>query len=263
MRQHHSVKGTELSQLFTITEGQGRPIVALHGWGMNLQVWQPIRERLSQQAQVTWIDLPGHGRSTALQMGSLDEVVEQLLPYIPNNAVIMGWSLGGIIAQALAQRLAAKVQALILVASTPRFVLAADWPCALSPEILQGFASNLEQDYNATVKRFFALQFMGARSDPATLNALRDQILKYPASLPALQDGLEILRTADCRNPTVTQPCLWILGRLDKLIPSSLADCLHGLEYEQVEVMHKAAHVPFVTQPDEFMQVVETFIHAL
>lgn len=265
MRQHHSVKGIELSQLFTVTEGQGRPIVVLHGWGMNQQVWQPIRERLTQQAKVTWIDLPGHGRSAGLKLGTLDEVVNQLIPYIPEGALIMGWSLGGIIAQALAQRLTQQVAALILIATTPRFVVADDWPYALSAEVLQGFADNLERDYTATVKRFFALQFMGVRNDPAALQALRDQILQEPTDLTALRDGLAILRTADCRWPLLEQPCLWILGHLDKLIPSDLVVGLHSLHYqaEQILLLPKAAHVPFVTHPNEFMQSVEDFMHAL
>lgn len=263
MHQHDNVKGTELSQLFTMTEGQGRPLVALHGWGMNQVVWQPIRERLIQQAEVTWIDLPGHGRSSALKLGRLEQVVEQLIPYIPQGSVLMGWSLGGIIAQALAQRLADQIAGLILIASTPRFVVAEDWPYALSTEVLRGFADNLEHDYAATVRRFFALQFMGARTDPAALQALREQILQYPASLGALQDGLDILRTADCRQPHLEQPCLWLLGRLDKLIPSGLAEGLQVLNYDKVQVMHKAAHVPFVTHPDEFMPLVEDFLHAI
>lgn len=263
MRQHDSVKGTELSQLFTITEGQGRPLVALHGWGMNQVVWQPIRERLTQQAQVTWVDLPGHGRSAELKSASLEAVVEQLIPHIPDNAVIMGWSLGGLIAQAVAQRLPEKLAGLILVASTPKFVLSPDWPYALSTEVLQSFADSLGQDYVATVRRFFALQFMGVRSDPTALHTLRDQILQYPASLSALKDGLEVLRTADCRKNSIQQPCLWVLGRLDKLIPVSLADGLQALRYGEVQVMPKAAHVPFVTHSDEFMIIVENFIHGL
>lgn len=263
MRQHDSLKGTELSQLFTITEGQGRPLVALHGWGMNQLVWQPIRKRLTQQAQVTWIDLPGHGRSAELQLTSLEAVVEELRPHIPANAIIMGWSLGGLIAQALAQRLPEQVAGLILVASTPRFVVAPDWPYALSTEVLQGFADNLEQDYAATVRRFFALQFMGVRSDPAALNALRDQILQYPASLEALNVGLDMLRTADFQQNLVQLPCLWILGRLDKLIPISLAEGLQALHYNEVQVLPKSAHVPFVTHPDEFMLIVENFIYGL
>ena len=238
-------------------------MVVLHGWGMNQRVWQLIRARLIQQAQVTWVDLPGHGRSSALKLGQLDEVVEQLIPIIPEGAIIMGWSLGGLIAQALAQRLSDSVAALILIATTPRFVVAEDWPYALSPEVLQAFADNLAQDYTATVKRFFALQFMGVRSDLAALQAWRDQILQEPASLAALADGLAILGSADCRHTPVKQPCLWILGRLDKLIPSDLTAGLQALNYENVQVLPKAAHLPFVTHPDEFMQLVEDFMHAL
>lgn len=244
-------------------EGQGRPIVALHGWGMNHLVWQPIRERLCQQAQVTWLDLPGHGRSANFKLGSIDEAVDQLIPYIPEGAILMGWSLGGMLAQVLAQRLTKHLAGLILITSTPRFIVANNWPYALSPEVLQGFADSLEQDYAATVRRFFALQFMGVRSDPATLHAWRDQILHYPASLEALQDGLAILRTADTRQLILKQPCVWVLGRLDKLIPISLAEGLQALAYDNIQVLPKAAHVPFVTHPDEFMPIVENFIHAL
>jgi pimeloyl-[acyl-carrier protein] methyl ester esterase len=108
--------------LYTNIEGQGRPLVLLHGWGMNSHVWQPILPALAQRAQVITIDLPGHGANSHLPLGTLESVVEQLAEHIPPDAIIMGWSLGGLIAQALAHALPERVAALILVASTPKFV---------------------------------------------------------------------------------------------------------------------------------------------
>ena len=249
-----------MSQIFTLTEGQGRPLVVLHGWGMNHHAWQPIRAALTQRYQVTWVDLPGHGLSVEVPMQSLEQVVEDLKPLLPNDALIMGWSLGGIIAQTLAHDLPKQVSGLLLVTSTPCFVASTRWPYGLAESVLTGFAENLQSDYAGAVKRFFVLQFMGVRNDPQAVNQLRDQILSLPASRDALQVGLEILHTADRRALPIKQPNLWLLGRLDKLIPASLTQGLSALGYQHIHVMQKAAHMPFVTHPDEFLALIDQFI---
>lgn len=252
-----------MSQLFTRTEGVGQPLVVLHGWGMNQCVWEPVRQQLAAQLEVTWVDLPGHGDSAQAEADSLDAMIAALLPHIPPDAIIMGWSLGGLLAQALAIRYPERVKGLVLVASTPCFVQHADWQHGLPAAVLAGFAESLQQDYQATVKRFFALQFMGMRSDPKQLNALRDIIMRKPATLAALKAGLAILHSADFSQQRIEQPQQWILGRLDKLIPVSLATALDSSAANgslQVQVMAKAAHVPFVTHPDEFLELLMPFI---
>ncbi|PIE00806.1 MAG: pimeloyl-[acyl-carrier protein] methyl ester esterase [Thiothrix nivea] len=248
-----------MSQLFTRIEGEGQPLVVLHGWGMNHRVWEPVRQQLASHMQVIWIDLPGHGDSHGLVAESQQAMVDMLVEYIPPQAIVMGWSLGGLIAQALALQYPQRVRALILVASTPCFVQHDGWEHGLPESVLQTFAENLHQDYHATVKRFFALQFMGVRSDPQMIHDLRDNILSKPAAFHALETGLEILKTADFSQQTLSQPQQWILGRLDKLIPVGLAETLTDAQ-QQVAIMPRAAHVPFVTHPDVFLEQVLIFI---
>ena len=238
---HHSLKGLNLSQIFTVTEGQGLPIVALHGWGMNHRVWQPIRPALTDLGQVTWLDLPGHGYSRSVPLIDLADTVQQLSPLIPDGAILMGWSLGGMVAQALARALPERIQGLILIASTPRFVQDAAWPYGLEDQVLAQFALDLQKDYEATVKRFFALQLLGTKVDPQAIQTLRDAILALPADPQALQAGLAILRYADQRD-FVFQPSLWLLGRLDKLIPVRLAQGLVTMGYPitSITILDKA-----------------------
>lgn len=253
--------GATVSQtVFSITEGQGRPLMVLHGWGMNQQVWQPIREYLSQRAQVTWVDLAGHGQSTSTHLGTIDQLVDVLKPLIEPNTCIIGWSLGGLVAQALAYALPDQVARLVLIGSSPCFIQKPHWHNALAPEVLQQFATNLETNYEATVKRFFALQFMGTRHDPAELNRLRDNILHYPARLPALHEGLEMLRDLDYSEQILPVPSLWVLGRLDKLVPVNVSTDLEQKGYK-VQVLAHASHVPFVTHTEEFLKAVEPFIY--
>lgn len=244
------------------TQGQGRPLVLLHGWGMNSLIWQPILPRLAKSATVTCIDLPGHGQNDHLPLGSLHDVTARLADSIPDGAVVMGWSLGGLVAQSLAHALPERIAALVLVASTPRFVATPDWQPALPHETLDNFAHNLQTDYASTVKRFFALQFLNTRTDNRTVADLHATIMTLPASPAALVDGLDILRTADFSTTPVTQPCLWLLGRLDKLIPVALAETLPTLGYKEIIVIKQAAHVPFVTHADSFMQHVGAFLDA-
>jgi pimeloyl-[acyl-carrier protein] methyl ester esterase len=229
---------------------------------MNSHVWQPILPALAQRAQVITIDLPGHGANRHLSLGTLENAVGQLIPHIPPDAIILGWSLGGLIAQALAYALPERVSALILVASTPKFVAGASWGHGLPEATLAGFAQNLQQDYAATVKRFFALQFLGVKADARQVNALRESIMAHPANLQALEDGLDILRTADFSHLPAKQPTQWLLGRLDKLIPASLADVLPEMGYKQVAMLGSAAHVPFVTHPELFMEHIGAFLDA-
>ena len=229
---------------------------------MNSHVWTPIRQALLELGQVIYIDLPGHGVNQHLSLGSLPQAVAQISPYIPEQATLIGWSLGGLIAQALAQKLPERVQALSLIASTPKFVNSADWSYGLAPDMLQNFANNLQTDYAATVKRFFALQFLGLKVDNQQVNQLRETIMAEPASRQALADGLAILASSDFTQQPVTQPTQWLLGRLDKLIPVTLANALPTLGYTQIDVLANAAHVPFVTQPELFMQTLRAFLHA-
>ena len=229
---------------------------------MNSRVWQPVIPALAQRAQVIAVDLPGHGLSRDVPLESLQQTLAQLTPHIPENAIIMGWSLGGLLAQALAHALPERVAGLILVASTPKFVADETWQPALAVEVLAAFAEQLQTDYQATVKRFFALQFLGVKADSRSVNALRDSIIEYPATLPALAAGLDLLRTLDFSQQPVTQPTQWVLGRLDKLIPARLADALPELGYKHVALLPQAAHVPFVTHTELFMEQIEAFLDA-
>jgi pimeloyl-[acyl-carrier protein] methyl ester esterase len=54
-----------------------------------------------------------------------------------------------------------------------------------------------------------------------------------------------------------------MLGKLDKLIPASLADALPDMGYKHIALLESAAHVPFVTHPELFMEHIETFLDAL
>lgn len=238
-------------------------LVLLHGWGMNSRVWQPVLPALTQLGSVTCLDLPGHGANAALPLGTLEQVAAWLAPQLPPRAVVVGWSLGGLVAQAVAHHAPQQVQGLVLVASTPKFVAEGVWQHGVTPQTLTLFGKGVQEDYHGTVKRFFALQFLNTQTDSRQVQALREHIMQQPASAQALQAGLEILRTADFTAHLPTQPTLWLFGRLDKLIPVTLAQALPTMGQQCVVVLEQAGHVPFVTHPQAFLQHLQVFLDAI
>lgn len=243
-------------QLQIHQHGKGKPLVVIHGWGMNQHVWQPIKQALEQHFSVYWLDLPGHGINQALLLGSMDDVSALIAEHISEQSIILAWSLGGLIAQNIALQQPNKVSELILVASSLSFVQRDHWQNAMQAETLAGFIDNLQADFEGTLKRFLALQFMKVKNVQRQVKQLREDLLANPPSKAALSDGLKILQTADFTRAEQTIKSHWILGELDRLIPKTVADDLAKQPNSQVDVIAGAGHAPFISHPDEFMQSV-------
>ena len=126
-----------MSSLYWHTTGTGdRDLVLLHGWGLNAEVWQNIVPRLSPHFRLHLVDMPGFGRSQGFGALTLADMAQQLLPQLPERAVLLGWSLGGLVASQIALAQPERVTALISVASSPCFTAHEDWP-GIKPETLE------------------------------------------------------------------------------------------------------------------------------
>src|ERR1700738_747610 len=100
-------------------EGEGPPIVFVHGLGATSNVWDAQRTTLSKYYQVIVYDRSGSGRSQQARQGySIDAWTDELaglLDYLAvSSAVVVGHSLGSMIAQRCAGKYADRTKALIL-----------------------------------------------------------------------------------------------------------------------------------------------------
>jgi pimeloyl-[acyl-carrier protein] methyl ester esterase len=252
--------------------GSGAPLLLIHGWGMHGGMWSGVAEKLAQNFNVYAVDLPGHGFSAYLSHFpfsvadfTIDSVVDELSAQFVEPLSVCGWSLGGQIALRWAMRQPQQVERLVTVASTPSFVRREGWDHALSADILQEFADSLQHHYALTLKRFLALQVRGGEQEREWLTVLRDGLFsRGEPDLAALQSGLEILRGCDLRGalPEVRQATLVLAGERDTLIPHQatqyLADKIPG---GRLVTIKGAAHAPFLSHPDIFVEQITDFIH--
>lgn len=251
--------------MFINVMGSGPDLVMLHGWSMHSGVWHTLAQNLAQHYTLHLVDLPGHGQSD-WQAGDLeiDALLQQLAMQLPEQAVWMGWSLGGLISIAFAQRYPSRVKKLILMAATPKFVVAQDWPCAMQKQVFGDFATNLDVNQQDTLQRFLLLQARGAEHSRQTIRQLTEQLASQTSLNPdALHAGLNLLLQLDMRAALaeIACPVQVILGEKDSLIPQALAPALEQLRpATNVMVIAGAGHAPFISQPTRCQQIIEQFI---
>lgn len=247
------------------TQGSGEPLLLIHGWGMHGGVWMDVAERLAQDFLVHSVDLPGNGASAALPETNLDTLVQALSRQFNEPITVCGWSLGGQVALRWAAREPELVRRLILVASTPCFAEREDWLFGMAKEVLEKFAAELEQNHAATLRRFIALQLRGSENERELLSLMRERLFaRGEPDMGALRAGLNILRDADQRGelPDINQPTLIIAGERDKLTPPEASNYLaQAMPAARVVEVAGAAHAPFLSHPEIFVEQVKSFLH--
>ena len=247
--------------------GAGPSLVLLHGWALHSGLWMPVLARLAGRFRVHAVDLPGHGFSPPLEPYTLAAIADAVAHACRDQdepATVLGWSLGAAAAMQWALRAPAQVARLILMCATPCFVARPNWTCAMELETLRRFSEELETDYEATLKRFVALQVRGSANPRATLVQLRSLLFaRGRPSRETLRAALALLEQTDLRGvvPAIAQPSLVIAGERDTLAPAAagawLADTLPAGSYAPIA---HAAHAPFLSHPDEFFQALEGFV---
>ncbi len=244
--------------------GQGQPLVMIHGWGMHSGVWQPLIKRLSAKYMLYLVDLPGMGSSRPVEPYHLYNLADEVAEVIPGVSDVLGWSLGGLVAQRIALNQPDRIRRLILVGSTPKFVSGTDWLAGVDPANFSAFAEQVNHDYKATVLQFLTLQCMKASDARSTIKQLRQSFETKPTpTQTTLQRALNILLESDLRaeSANIRKPTLLIHGDRDTLAPVQAAHwMMQQLPVGFLRVISGAAHAPFLSHSDQFLETLNQFL---
>ena len=118
---------TNAPQLNVIDRGDGPVMLFIHGWLNDASVWSGVIDQLASDHRCLAVDLRGHGASEAAGAGNygrdlvLDDLRRLLDARNIDAAVLVGHSLGGYLALALAIEDPGRVAGLGLVAAGPGF----------------------------------------------------------------------------------------------------------------------------------------------
>jgi pimeloyl-[acyl-carrier protein] methyl ester esterase len=271
-----------MSPLYAEVGGSGPTLVLLHGWGLNLRVWDRLAAALRPHLRVIALDLPGHGRSDwHPERASLEEQaaqVAQTIAGISPRYSLLGWSFGAQIALRLAAQErgagagngggGTALERLVLIAATPRFSAGPDWPHGNPPERLEEQAAALRRNYRQMVGDFLELQVRGSAAGAAALAQLRAALFAHPKeaagpSLEALARDLELLRDTDLRPwlARLTFPTLVIAGQYDRVtLPAASQALAQALPRARYVEIRRAAHAPFLSHLPELAELLTGFL---
>jgi len=244
-------------ETYYAVEGQGDPVVLLHGWGASSQSLSPLSEALATMFHVLAVDLPGFGWSQPPPSAwGAREYAVHIRRFMQergiDRAALVGHSFGGRVAIALAAAEPRRVSRLVLVASAgirrPR-----------------GAGYYLRVATAKLVKRFFSLPGWGAMGQRV--------ITKWYARL-----GSRDYRTAGSMRPTLVKvvnedltpilpaiqaPTLILWGDRDSEVPRSAMETMATkIPHSRLVIFPGAGHFPFLDAPEEFATTLKEFLRA-
>jgi 3-oxoadipate enol-lactonase len=243
------------------SQGDGVPLLLVHGLGYTRQGWGPQRALLARRYRVLSYDNRGIGESevapgpyTVAQLA--DDATQVLDAAGVDRAHVVGASLGGMVAQLLAAERPGRVEKLVLAGTTPGGASA--FPLPEKTLALIAEASSLPPE---VALRLFVENALAAGSP------LVDEIFAYRQQHPpdpagwAAQAAAGAAWDADGRLARISAPTLVVAGTEDAVVDPRnaqlLADAIPGARLELIE---GAGHLPFWERAEEFASLVEGFL---
>ena len=256
------VGGRKISYAGAAPKSQDGDVVLLvHGYGGDRNSWLFLQEPLAARYRVYALDLPGHGTSTKdVGEGSVSVLADAVTGVLDalgaERAHLVGHSMGGAVALAVAAQHPERIASLTLIA-----------PSGFGPEInagfLRGFAdAQTRRELKPVVGQLFADESLVTRQ-------LVDDLLAYKRldgvdeALHALTDTLldgDAQRgdsAASLAAIAGTVPVTVVWGRADRVIPAAQAESVVGAVRH---VIDGAGHMPHMERPAEVQAAIEETI---
>ena len=245
------------------TEGHGENVVILHGWGGDLRHMEPIARLLIPRYRVTNINLPGTGQSSwREETRSIHDIADQLLADLPEKAIYIGWSFGGLVAMSLAARYPQRVVRFIGIGTTPKFIPDRNWPGDPGFKIIS--TKIKEKGFKSFWMGFLDAEFADFILKPQAYLDLSHMPAQFK-SLDIFIRGIDICDATDLRKEfaSLTCPIDLILGEQDGMVPKeAFKKISHLNSHARLHIIHGAHHMPFWTHPDAFNRILQSILHA-
>ena len=239
----------------------GDVVLLIHGYGGDRNSWLFVQQPLAEHARVYALDLPGHGTSAKdVGDGSLDVLADAALSVLDaigaGRAHLVGHSLGGAVAVAVAARDPARVASLTLIA-----------PAGFGPGIdaayVRGFASaRTRRELRPLVGRLFA-------DDAQVTRQVVDDVLAYKR-LDGVEAALQTLAGTllDGERQRIDAagllaglggavPVTVIWGAQDQIIPPAPPGPVAGATRH---VLDGAGHMVHMEKPSEVLAAIQSAI---
>lgn len=239
-----------------ITEGEGQPVLLLHGWGSSFDVYRGIINTLKNRCRLVAVNFPGCGGSETMDTPwSLDDYCSFVLKFMAavgiSDPILIGHSHGG--------RVILKMAATRLV-NPPKIVLLDSAGLIPKKSAKQKFRA---KSFKA-IKKVLSLPVIKNHSEPLLEKARKHYgSADYNAAPEVLRKTLVSLVNTDLRDiiHNIKCPTLLIWGENDTATPLSDAKIIESLIPDSgLCVIKGTGHYSFCEQPYQAHAILNSFI---
>lgn len=222
-------------------------VVCIPGWGMKGEIFTPLLRALSpaSSAMVEW-----EGIKT---VHCFRKRAEQMLG---DRSLVIGWSLGALVALELAHAYSNRLSHLVLIGGTSRFVTDDGYETGWHPRIVERMKKQLQRHPDETIEAFLASLWTQGETADISAFVHRDRT-------DELVIGLDYLLTADARPflSSIHIPLLLIHGVQDTICqPDASRYMAERVPNAELVLLPGTGHVPFVTKTGECAHLIRTWV---
>jgi pimeloyl-ACP methyl ester carboxylesterase len=248
-------------------EGSGLPVMLVHGFTEDRQIWEPFLSGIKKKYQWILPDLPGSGESPYNgSLSTLKDFAEALYAILENEnisyTVLIGHSMGGYISLAFTEKYIEKVRALGLFHST-------SYPD--SPEKKEAREKNIQFIQKNGADHYVEQAIPGLFSEkyklehPEQIRKLIDRYANF-----TVQSLVQYLKAMKQRPATtvvlksITKPVQFIIGEEDKAVPvkDQLEQCyLPRISY--IHILTQTAHMGMIENSNLCNKLIDRFLEQI
>jgi pimeloyl-ACP methyl ester carboxylesterase len=246
-------------KLAYVEAGSGDPaIVFVHGWTCNFSHWRHQVPEFANKHRVVALDLRGHGQSEKPEqdygIGEFADDVAWMIGELGlERPVVVGHSMGGVIAANIARRHPGSTRGVVLV----------DSPVApLGPQlkpVADGLLASLQTPGYRQLAEGFLRQFMfNEGSDSALIEEIAESSLRTPQRVMHTALASTFKENESVRG-ALPVPSLFIRAATQYAPADQIRDLLPGIEITEVD----CAHFVQLEKPEETNRLIRQFVEDL
>lgn len=246
-------------------QGQGFPVVLLHGYLESLAVWEKFAQKLASTNRVIAIDLPGHGNSeiisSAHSMQTMAESVNAVLEFLNvQQCFMIGHSMGGYVTMEFLNNFPEKLKGICLFHSTPyadteekktirnRMIEAIE-----AGKHVQLAKEHVEKTFaKENIEKF--VQEIGFLK----IIAINTKPLGNIAALKGMRERKD-LSTLLKLTPI---PSLWIFGAKDNFISTDIIE-KNKFKNTEIEILENSGHQGYIEEEEKSLNITRKFLNKI
>ena len=251
-------------------EGAGTVILMIHGLGGSFYNFQAITEQLKNSFRIIRLDIPGMGLSDFNQSGNGSDYYQEAKDFFHvflesidvDSMIIMGNSMGGLMASLVTLEFPEKVKALVLLNSAGyemekviKGPISWNW---FRPVAARGLPKFMVEQFITSV---YAVPSKAVSTDFPIYYALmnREGVIKSMMDVATFGQWPDTAAFSRIKVPTLV---LW--GKEDKITPVEHAHKFHrDIANSQVKIYSPCGHTPMMEIPDSVVADFKSFVKAI